>query len=1570
MLSSRSIPSQENVNLHQHLVFSESASAGTYEYFPFFNSINTGNKFPLSSLTDSSKKHMDYVSSTSGYLVIPPKEDSLRAKESFNHFNFYGDCYNNITITDSKCNVVENIQCLSRENIAALLAIDSSDDLHKMPFKVSLQFVPHRQLLVALVQGVLELANKVPDVIKVFAIDIISASYKPKLTQCAFFTVLDNLVQNANVMDPKSKSKKRIPLFSMDETDEVTSFYVASIPYSALTPKELVSLSLRNVASNINEYFYFSLKSGLIVQYRGDLLKGYVRPLNENTTDYSQGFTSNGLKLKKIFKAEGQVSLHGIRCLIDSDTETFNKLDGEIDKSGMDSVVDKATSTFSNLLNFNINWTERFSTSKKDSNSTTSSPRKDLSGKSEIPVTITKKALRQSYILIFSTKLQIIRYIIQLGNDKASHNLESSVQILNKKSRLIGTPLASAKQFSFLLENLYNLNSSNSDDRTSVESRLLTFSDISNTVMLLTKRANNLELIGFETSGNKNIAPDDVINSRQEKYRLESFDLISGSLEKSIVLDNLIPNNYSIIPIEIKATKNFVTFLCTRFENNEPVKKSSNFVIIFDFVGGRVFYIGGFARKSENKSTNADPIWSNILNANPFIDTHVGLSAFTILLDDLTFYTLNEVSLSEKLTYLLPKHDFTTAFDTLKTCSSLQLKEFNMNNSCHRDNRKAVETIIYKRLGDHLYDLGRFDACIGPYIKTLDYIDSSEIIGKFLDSQRIEALTKYLTALYRFKSDTVSGKSCRPHETSLLLNCFATLGNITSLNSLLVDIFYKAIKREILHTSMASILDAQDKIKNLNHFSTRDPQEAFWFLFGQENGESHQTIEADEFESSDDYFYYPSISEQSLEAFINIGPSIDICRQTGFIRQAFEIAKLCGRHDICIELLVQDLNCPQYAVKFLGSLGSHDDVLWALYKYGHQLVTACPKDMNRVLLSLCQRPAGITLTTRRIIQSRKRAHTPIPFDNYPSLDYNPKSLNEVDENEIYKLLVPIVPPDGHMDNNNELPFYYEHFLSINNHVKIYEESNFSEATSMSSPTNSKFVNDNYGKSFKSSPHYLEHDNESIVSRSTWYSDVSDLSISNGSSLGLLSFVAYPEEFINFFSHCREEGISFLENVFLYKYGLDIVTSAMLDTGVDSDGKAVNINKIGELQLNIERVSEARKDVFRYFLCTHRDRISSFKIGLILLDEYIAALGSISDKNLSLYGWITAKLVVLLSNAERWAKDEESILQALDLCIRAGYEQGCIILYKILDMKAELLDILYNNEDYEGIVRVCLESAEQLPELKQLDMEYGDAATAEYVQLFNERTAMNKSLWTSAISFFATKLAEYQSKLESDNNESLKSKIEKTQDSLREILKQSTSNHIFTSVELIRVLSSKWISRNEAKGLNENFKHSGTLSLGVIREFLLKILSNEETTINQLQGKIDLYQNETKTLFEKINILTEETHKFDNEYCDSCGTPLELPIIRFRCNHGYHRRCLQPKLTSDSLNSELGELGELDRQYECILCARKHEAVLLQVKTVENADYRANTLRSELFLANPGDKFNVLADWFSKISFSS
>lgn len=84
------------------------------------------------------------------------------------------------------------------------------------------------------------------------------------------------------------------------------------------------------------------------------------------------------------------------------------------------------------------------------------------------------------------------------------------------------------------------------------------------------------------------------------------------------------------------------------------------------------------------------------------------------------------------------------------------------------------QNVIYRKYGDYLYQRQDYDTAMQQYLKAIDNTEPSQVIRKFLDTQRIHNLVDYLEELHDHHKAT-------PDHTILLLNCYAKLKDVKKL---------------------------------------------------------------------------------------------------------------------------------------------------------------------------------------------------------------------------------------------------------------------------------------------------------------------------------------------------------------------------------------------------------------------------------------------------------------------------------------------------------------------------------------------------------------------------------------------------------------------------------------------------------------------------------------------------------------------------------------------------------------------------------------------------------------------
>ncbi|RBA11298.1 hypothetical protein FPRO05_04471 [Fusarium proliferatum] len=130
---------------------------------------------------------------------------------------------------------------------------------------------------------------------------------------------------------------------------------------------------------------------------------------------------------------------------------------------------------------------------------------------------------------------------------------------------------------------------------------------------------------------------------------------------------------------------------------------------------------------------------------------------FTVLQDG-KVYRYHEKSLQQRLEMLYQRNMFPLAIELAQKSG--------MGNE--------QQSLIYRRFGDHLYQKADYDGAMVQYIRAIDTTEPSQVIRKYLDTQRIHNLIQYLEQLHEHRKATAD-------HTTLLLNCYAKLKDINKL---------------------------------------------------------------------------------------------------------------------------------------------------------------------------------------------------------------------------------------------------------------------------------------------------------------------------------------------------------------------------------------------------------------------------------------------------------------------------------------------------------------------------------------------------------------------------------------------------------------------------------------------------------------------------------------------------------------------------------------------------------------------------------------------------------------------
>lgn len=96
---------------------------------------------------------------------------------------------------------------------------------------------------------------------------------------------------------------------------------------------------------------------------------------------------------------------------------------------------------------------------------------------------------------------------------------------------------------------------------------------------------------------------------------------------------------------------------------------------------------------------------------------------------------------------------------------------------------KEKISYIHKKHGDHVYIKGDYQKAIEQYIFTINYLDPSYVIQKFLDGSKLDYLILYLEALHSENNFSFRCTKEMKDYTALLLNCYIKQKQISKLKT-------------------------------------------------------------------------------------------------------------------------------------------------------------------------------------------------------------------------------------------------------------------------------------------------------------------------------------------------------------------------------------------------------------------------------------------------------------------------------------------------------------------------------------------------------------------------------------------------------------------------------------------------------------------------------------------------------------------------------------------------------------------------------------------------------------------
>nr|CAD7456680.1 unnamed protein product [Timema tahoe] len=237
----------------------------------------------------------------------------------------------------------------------------------------------------------------------------------------------------------------------------------------------------------------------------------------------------------------------------------------------------------------------------------------------------------------------------------------------------------------------------------------------------------------------------------------------------------------------------------------------------------------------------------------------------------------------------------------------------------------------------------------------------------------------------------------------------------------------------------------------------------------------------------------------------------------------------------------------------------------------------------------------------------------------------------------------------------------------------------------------------------------------------------------------------------------------------------------------------------------------------------------------LIEHYLHVWSSLEDAVSR--GQCEQKIVRLLQNSEaNYDKD-----QTLILCQVHNFRSGILYLYEESKLYQHIVQYHIRQRDYKAVVASCRRFGHQDPNL--------------WVQ----------ALWSCA----------KNSDMPSDLLAEILSVIGDTQHTCTADFSQTEKQRLLSPLLVVDALS-----------------HSGTATVGEVRNYLLSVLHSEHELTEQEQQLSLKYRQETDKIRDKIKDIQTSAIIFQGSRCSACNHQLELPSIHFLCQHSYHQHCFQ------------------------------------------------------------------------------
>jgi hypothetical protein len=222
------------------------------------------------------------------------------------------------------------------------------------------------------------------------------------------------------------------------------------------------------------------------------------------------------------------------------------------------------------------------------------------------------------------------------------------------------------------------------------------------------------------------------------------------------------------------------------------------------------------------KTFSTIQIFDNINNFFVYIKSY-SKKILSITSDPKYIYVFIEENESKKYIIKLAEKENKKKFDTFFSRKLYDIAADYAKYLFYDDNKL---TEIYKLQAEFEYSRGEFDKSIQAYINTINYLDPSIIIQKFLTKSKMDFLIKYLEAIESNITFKQRSNENYKNYTTLLLNCYLMKEEIPKLKEF-INKKKDSISPEILKTVIDVCLDTQNIDLALSIANSKDMYEDY-----------------------------------------------------------------------------------------------------------------------------------------------------------------------------------------------------------------------------------------------------------------------------------------------------------------------------------------------------------------------------------------------------------------------------------------------------------------------------------------------------------------------------------------------------------------------------------------------------------------------------------------------------------------------------------------------------------------------------------------------------------------------